>query len=151
MIQPPSCVYKSHSSTLDWFLLRPDPIKGSKLDMAKHVLSPFLFFSRNSEKAKVKKGSVCIYVHIRVCYLFLKNIITSLAKVAFSYVSLLNTKEIFSGAQRIFFNAACSWLYLYFLSSNWKRNKDLRHRYIFKRICSLLTLFEWVNLLTVCP
>lgn len=70
--------------------------------MAKHVLSPFLFFSRNSEKAKVKKGSVCIYIHGRVCYLFLKNIITSLAKVAFSYVSLLNTKEIFSGAQRIF-------------------------------------------------
>lgn len=102
MIQPPSCVYKSHSFTLDCFILRPEPIKGSKLDMAKHVLCPFLFFSRNSEKAKVKKGLICIYIHIRVCYLFLKNIITSLAKVAFSYVSLLNTKEIFSGAPRIF-------------------------------------------------
>lgn len=44
MIQPQSCVYKTHSFTLDCFLLRPGPIKESKLDMAKHVLCPFLFF-----------------------------------------------------------------------------------------------------------
>lgn len=90
--------------------------------MAKHVLCPFLVFSRNSEKVKVKKGSVCMYIHTRVCYLFLKNIITSLAKVALSYVSHLNTKEIFSGAED-FFNAA-----LYFF------NKALGFIFIFYQV-----------------
>lgn len=116
-MQPPSCVYKSHNFTLDCFLLRPGPIKENKFDMAKHVLSPFLFFSRNSEKAKVKKGSICIYIHIRVCYLFFKNITTSLARVAFTCVFLLNTKEIFSGAQaqRIFsMQPALAFIFIFY-------------------------------------
>lgn len=58
-------------------------------------------FPETVRKQRLKRAQY-VYIYMRVCYLFLKNIITSLAKVAFSYVSLLNTKEIFSGAQRIF-------------------------------------------------
>lgn len=79
--------------------------------------SPYLLFSRNNEKNKVKakvkrtKKKCCR----SFLFVFFKNINTSLAKVAFSYVSLLNTKETFSGAQKIFsMQAALGFIFIFY-------------------------------------
>lgn len=55
MIEAQPGVCKPHSLTFDRFLLSPEHIKTSPLDMAKHVHSLRSFFARNNEKAEVKK------------------------------------------------------------------------------------------------
>lgn len=55
-IEPQPGVCKLHSLTFDRFLLSPEHIKTSPLDMAKHAHSLRSFFARNNEKAEVRKG-----------------------------------------------------------------------------------------------